>query len=284
MCFLFLNLTAMQFIKYRSRGSSVSFLQELLLQSGYEIPVTGYFGRLTESSVKDFQKKNHLVMDGMVGVKTWTVLLDKTKPAETLSSKFLEESDLVAFAENYQLELAAVKAVNEVESSGKGFFVDGRPKILFEGHIFWRQLKARGIDPESLLNSSNSSILYKSFTNKYYLGGTSEYDRMERAATISPDPRVREAALASASWGSYQIMGFHAEALGYASVQEFVDEMHQHENRQLEAFGRYIKTFGCLAHLRVKDWAKFAKCYNGPAYKKYHYDTKMANAFQKFSM
>ncbi len=273
----------MQYIKIRSRGSAVAFLQELLVKLGYQIPVTSYFGTMTENAVKDFQAKNRLVIDGEVGVKTWTVLLDKTRPGDSIGDKFLEEKDLIDFAEKHEVELAAVKAVNEVESSGKGFFVDGRPKILFEGHIFWRQLKERGIDPANLSNPSNESVLYKSFTRKHYLGGTNEYLRMEKAASISNDPRVKEAALASASWGSYQIMGFHALKLGYDSVQSFVDEMYIHESRQLDAFGRYISVFGCLTHLKNKDWARFAKCYNGPAYAQNKYDIKMANAYRKYS-
>jgi hypothetical protein len=66
-------------------------------------------------------------------------------------------------------------------------------------------------------------------------------------------------------------------------VQNFVDEMYIHESNQLDAFGRYISTFGCLSHLKNKDWAKFAKCYNGPAYAQNKYDLKMAKAYQKYS-
>lgn len=273
----------MQYIKLRSRGSAVAFLQELLVKLGYEIPVTSNFGPMTETAVKDFQSKNRLVIDGGVGIKTWTVLLEKTKPEKALGDKFLDEQDLIDFAKKYDLDLAAVKAVNEVESSGKGFFVDGRPKILFEGHVFWRQLRERKIDPESLSSSFNETILFRNFTRTHYLGGTNEYLRMEKAAVISTDPRAKEAALASASWGSYQIIGFHALKLGYPSVQHFVDEMYIHESNQLDVFGRYISTFGCLAHLRNKDWAKFAKCYNGPAFAKNKYDIKMANAYNKHS-
>jgi len=273
----------MQFIKIKSRGSAVAFLHQLLVKLEYEIPVTSYFGTMTETAVMDFQSKNQLVIDGGggVGLKTWTVLLKKTKPAEAFGDKFLDEQDLIDFSKKYDLELAAVKAVNDVESSGKVFFIDGRPKILFEGHVFWRQLRERGIDPESLSNSSNETIQFKKFTQKHYLGGSNEYLRMEKAAAISSDPEVKEAALASASWGSYQIMGFHAVKLGYPSVQHFLDEMYIHESNQLDTFGRYISTFGCLTHLRNKDWAKFAKCYNGPAFAKNKYDIKMANAYNK---
>lgn len=273
----------MQYIRLRSRGSSVSFLQELLGKIGYEIPSSGFFGLETEVAVKDFQMKNQLIVDGEVGIKTWTLLFDKTKPADVFGNIFLSEQDLIDFAKRYQLDLAAVKAVNEVESSGKGFFIDGRPKILFEGHIFWRQLKARGINPEDFAKPSNQTVMYRNFNKNHYLGGSREYERLEQAATISSDQKFREAALASASWGSYQVMGFHAVPLGYPSVQQFVDEMYRHERNHLEVFGRYILKNGCIGYLQAKNWAKFAHCYNGSGYAANKYDEKMAKAYLKFS-
>jgi hypothetical protein len=272
----------MQTIKLKSRGPSVSYLQELLVKLGHQIPATGFFGDLTDAAVKDFQLKNDLVSDGEVGIKTWTILIDKAKPAEALGNKFLAEQDLKDFADKHDLELAAVKAVNEVESSGKGFFLDGRPKILFEGHVFWEQLRKAGIDPTSISNASNADVLYSKWTRAHYVGGPREYDRMEKAAALLPNPKVKEAALASASWGSYQIMGYHAAKLGYASVQDFVDQMHVHERNHLDAFGRYITAFKCITHLRAKNWAAFANCYNGAGYAQNKYDIKMASAYQKF--
>lgn len=261
----------------------VSFLQELLSKLGYNLPATGYFGEMTDAAVRRFQEKNNLVIDGEVGIKTWTLLMGQAKPSDTLGEKFLSEHDLQEFANRYRIELPAIKAVNEVESSGKGFLIDGRPKILFEGHIFWKELIARGIDPKTLSNDSNGDVLYKNWTRVHYLSGAKEYNRLEKAATISPDPRVREAALASASWGSYQIMGFHAIKLGYSSVGQFVEEMKNHERNHLEAFGKYISIFGCLEHLKNKDWAKFAKCYNGPAFAQNKYDEKLEKAYNKYS-
>jgi len=271
----------MQHLKLKSSGPFVSYLQELLGKLGYQIPATGYFGALTEKALKDFQQKNGLVVDGEAGVKTWTLLNEKTKPAQVLGDKFLGEQDLKDFAQKHQLELAAVKAVNEVESSGKGFLVDGKPKILFEGHIFWNQLKERGFNPSLISNPANADVLYPKWTKTHYIGGPREYDRLEKAANLLPDTKVRDAALASASWGSYQIMGFHFKKLGYASVKEFVDQMYIHERNQLDAFGRYITAFGCITHLKAKNWAKFANCYNGPLYAQNKYDIKLEAAYRK---
>lgn len=271
----------MQHLKLKSSGPFVSYLQELLGKLGYQIPATGYFGALTEKALKDFQQKNGLVVDGEAGVKTWTLLNEKTKPAQVLGDKFLGEQDLKDFAQKHQLELAAVKAVNEVESSGKGFLVDGKPKILFEGHIFWNQLKERGFNPSLISNPANADVLYPKWTKTHYIGGPREYDRLEKAANLLPDTKVRDAALASASWGSYQIMGFHFKKLGYGSVKEFVDQMYIHERNQLDAFGRYITAFGCITHLKAKNWAKFANCYNGPLYAQNKYDIKLEAAYRK---
>ena len=124
-------------------------------------------------------------------------------------------------------------------------------------------------------------MLYPKWTKTHYIGGPREYDRLEKAANLLPDPKVREAALASASWGSYQIMGFHFKKLGYASIKEFVDQMYIHERNQLDAFGRYITAFGCITHLKAKNWAKFANCYNGPLYAQNKYDVKLEAAYRK---
>ncbi|EAZ82867.1 N-acetylmuramidase domain-containing protein [Algoriphagus machipongonensis] len=272
----------MQFVKYRSRGAAVSFLQELLNKVGYSLNPSGYFDLTTDAAVKDFQQKHDLVVDGKVGVKTWTILISKTNPAGTIGNKFLSEQDLIDFSIKYELELAAVKAVNEVESSGIGFLVNGKPKILFEGHVFWRQLKSRGIDPNQLMHESNATILYRKWTKKHYLSGVSEYERLDQACRLGNDPRIKEAALASASWGSYQIMGYHATNLGYPSVPDFVEKMHENERQHLMAFGRFIKTYGCLAALQNKEWANFAQCYNGSGFAENKYDLKMKSAYQKY--
>ncbi|MGB0950308.1 MAG: N-acetylmuramidase family protein, partial [Marinirhabdus sp.] len=199
------------------------------------------------------------------------------------NDKFLSENDLKDFAAKYNLELAAVKAVNEVESVGKGFLLDGRPRILFEGHVFWRELKKRNIDPNSLVSDRSKNVLYKNWTTKHYEGGKQEYDRMEKAAGLSDHDAVHEAAFASASYGAFQIMGFHYKTLGYPNVDSFVAHFYTHEKTHLEAFGGFCNVNNLMRHLQSKNWAAFAKGYNGPQFKKNKYDIKLANAYHKYS-
>ena len=61
----------METIRKGSRGESVKKLQQIL-----KINVDGIFGTNTETAVKQFQLKNGLVADGIVGSKTWDKLLN----------------------------------------------------------------------------------------------------------------------------------------------------------------------------------------------------------------
>ncbi len=259
-----------------SKTDSVVLLQSLFIKAGYDIAADGAFGPMTETAVMDFQKKSKLVADGIVGQKTWRTLLSEEpeNPAE-LKSRFLSESDLNSVAKDLGVELAVIKAVNEVESSGQGFSGD-KPKILFEGHVFWRQLKKHDLDPNSYVDG-NENILYSKWTREHYFGGAREHDRLEKAKKIHEN-----AALESASWGLFQIMGYHWETLGYKSVKEFVRLMNKSEGEHIKAFGRFILANNLAKYLKSRDWANFAKRYNGPGYKTNKYDEKLERAYNKY--
>lgn len=55
-------------------GDSVSKLQEKLISKGYTLSGDGVFGKQTYEAVKAFQASRNLVVDGLVGPKTWTEL------------------------------------------------------------------------------------------------------------------------------------------------------------------------------------------------------------------
>jgi cell wall-associated NlpC family hydrolase len=58
-----------------NKGEAVEELQALLnAKFGFDLEIDGDFGRATETAVKEFQKKNGLTADGVVGKKTWAAL------------------------------------------------------------------------------------------------------------------------------------------------------------------------------------------------------------------
>ncbi|MBL4936260.1 peptidoglycan-binding protein [Clostridium sp. YIM B02515] len=71
--------TISRVLKSGSKGNDVKTLQTLLNSNGYKLSVDGIFGNLTLTAVKDYQGKNGLAVDGMVGPKT----LAKISPATT---------------------------------------------------------------------------------------------------------------------------------------------------------------------------------------------------------
>lgn len=190
----------------------------------------------------------------------------------TYNIRFLRRSDLEEAARMLGVTVEVVKAVAEVESAGDGF-IKGTdlPKILFEGHWFHRHTNGR-------FDSEYPSISHKKWTKEYYKGGRGEYDRLLQAIKLAKDP---EAALLSASWGRFQIMGFNYRECGYSSVTDFVNHNSEGEDVQLMSFVKYIIAKGLADELRQKDWERFARAYNGAGFKKNQYDTKMAAQFAK---
>ncbi len=66
-------------LKLGSNGSLTRYLQIMLNKMGYPMSVDGIFGTTTENAVKDFQSKNALTADGIVGNGTWKKLFEKYK-------------------------------------------------------------------------------------------------------------------------------------------------------------------------------------------------------------
>lgn len=75
-------------IKRGSKGEYVKTLQAILNRKGYNLVVDGDFGLKTEKAIIDYQRKNGLQADGIVGKKTWTKLLEKTIEVVEISKKY----------------------------------------------------------------------------------------------------------------------------------------------------------------------------------------------------
>ncbi len=262
----------MKILRLNSRGEEVVTLQKLLISKGCSIESDGVFGQATQSAVKEFQLRCGLSADGIVGGDTWSRL--QSDMVDDLTSLRLNEDDFARAAQTLGVDVATVKAVQQVESGRGGGFIDPEhPTLLFEGHIFWRELTKEGIVPNEVA-LGNEDILYPKWTKSHYKGGMGEYTRLEKAIQIH-----RDAAWRSASWGLFQIMGFNHKACGCESVKSFIDKMHISEGAQLDLFVSFIQNNRLDKPLRERNWAEFARRYNGPAYAENNYDKKLANAY-----
>lgn len=252
------------------KGQAVLELQQLLIKAGYVLKPDGDFGGDTEKFVRAVQSKNNLVADGIAGPKTLKIL----KGCCPISLKLLSHADIVWAATTLKTDVASVLCVNEVESRGHGFLDNGKPVILFERHIMYRMLDEHDINPAPFMQNQPGLVNTKPGG---YIGGAREWERMDKAKLIH-----KAAALESASWGAYQIMGFHWQTLGYASINDFVERMECSERKQLEAFVAFIQSQrGLLKAIQTQDWVSFARLYNGKNYAVNQYDTKLAAAYKR---
>lgn len=255
-------------------GAQVTNLQRQLKAAGFNIEVDGWFGDQTEQAVIALQKRAGLIADGLAGPKTIAALISRDK-----NPLLLSEADLQRAADRLGVELAAIKAVNTVESRGRGFLDDGRPVILYERHVAWRLLIDSGTEETE---ADRLADRYPNLINKKrggYAGGTAEWSRLASALQILPP----EVAYGACSWGQFQIMGEHAATLGYASIDEFVTAMRTSEAAQLDAFCRFLEAEPALLKaLKARKWAAFAAGYNGPAYRENAYDARLAAAYARY--
>lgn len=176
-------------------------------------------------------------------------------------------------------EPAALKAVEEVESGGRGGFLpSGRAQILFEGHQFYKRLKESQSEAfAKQIAERFPNICYPKWDKSKYKGGEGEWERLIIARSV--DPIIADMC---ASWGRFQIMGFNFSLCGCGSVVEMVKIMSESATEQFRLFANFLKSSGCLPSLQKKQWATFAKKYNGAGYAQNRYDTKLAAAYSKF--
>lgn len=231
------------------------------------LTLDGDFGANTERAVKEFQKDHGLDVDGIVGPATWSLILP--------SRPKISEGDWERVSKSLGVEVAILKAIHEVETSSQSYLPQGYPALLFEAHIFYRELKALGKDVMSLI-SLYPGIISKTWDKKLYLGGIREVPRINEAYQISP-----EAALRSASWGAFQICGFNA---GPSGVFEFYRKIWTSETGQLEVLSDFLKASGIIPYLRSLNFREIAKRYNGPGYESGNYHIKLQRAYQKYKL
>ncbi|WDM87548.1 N-acetylmuramidase family protein [Pseudomonas asiatica] len=265
-------------LRHGDRSQAVRDLQRKLNDRGAKLIADGVFGDATEAAVRAYQVKAGLVSDGIAGPKTLAGLLGLD------TGKLLKHADLVQASLRLGVPVAAVYALNEVESKGLGFLDNGKPVILYERHVMYERMqlvRTPADDQEQLLQ--RALLLAKQAPTLVnpkaggYIGGTAEHQRLAQARQLD-----EVAALESASWGAFQVMGYHWQRLGYSSIHDFVAAMNRSEADHLEAFVRYIEAdTNLLKALKAQKWATVAKLYNGPDYQRNLYDVKLERAFER---
>ncbi|NMM10649.1 MAG: DUF3380 domain-containing protein [Polaromonas sp.] len=226
----------------------------------------------------------------------------------------ITEADWNLAANGIDCDAAVLKAIAKVESGKRSSFwrlnkIDGAqiPAIMFERHYF-SQLTGRkfdaqhpdiswptGYQQQGKLGSDNKEMHdRKVVVSDIYSDFASSYLRLINAYQLDAD-----AALKSCSWGKFQIMGANYATCGAADLNRFVATMCASELGQIKLLAGFIqrkprpwkdrrnhalgKEVSLWDAVKTKNWQAIAFNYNGPGYKKYHYDTQIQHAYEQYS-
>ena len=193
--------------------------------------------------------------------------------------KLITENDFIELSSQFNIEVAALKAIFKVEAGGKSGFLKEDPNIpvtLEEGHIFYKYMQEKHKNASEIAKNY-PTICYKSWTKQYYKTGLNEYKRYLLAKSLD-----EECAMMATSWGMGQCMGFNYKACGYPSVKAFVNAMYESERNQLMAMCNFIKSNSKMYKaLQNKDFNTFASIYNGPGQVEY-YGSKLKQAYNSY--
>jgi hypothetical protein len=189
---------------------------------------------------------------------------------------------LKAIATRLKCELATVQAIVDVESRGSGVDASGHVKVLFEKHRFYKQL------PEKLRARAVKAGLARKVWISPEKGGYK--DQPDNAAALrflvdavnfcEANGLDNSAALKSASYGLGQVMGENFGLCGWPSVQAFVLDMCESEDKHVDAMMGFLVGNGLADEMRAKDFDAIARVYNGDGQVKI-YGAKLRSAYQK---
>lgn len=179
-----------------------------------------------------------------------------------------------------RIDEAVMLAVVDVECAGSAFEYDNiTPRFLFERHIFYKYLPKE--KREEAVAQGLANPTWQRATQYKDLGPSKgRLAVLGRAIAID-----EEAAYKACSWGMGQIMGFHAESLGYTSATNMYAVLRRDGlSGQIDCMLRFIRNKNLIPVMNRKDWAGFARVYNGAAYVQNDYDTRLEAAYDKWKL
>lgn len=190
----------------------------------------------------------------------------------------LQPGEIGEAARMFGVETAVLLAFVEVEAARSGFDSLGRPKMLFEPHVFYRELGATAARDKAVAQG----LAYRNWIAGKY--PSDSYPRLAQAIEIIETPAVR-----SASYGLGQILGNNHLGTGHPTAQSMVLAAMTSEAEQLMQMVTLMSNWGMRAMLTGKDftkadsWRQAAAKWNGSGYAKHDYHGRMARAYIKHS-
>ena len=152
-------------ISYGSQGSEVTELQKLLNQNGYQLDEDGIYGSKTQAAVKDYQQKNNLDVDGIVGNNTWGALTSATTGTTTNQSTTPASTGFQnpAYQESDAVKQAQAMLQQQMNNKPGEYTSQWQTQL----NDMLQQIQNR----EKFSYDMNGDALYQQYKNQYALQG-----------------------------------------------------------------------------------------------------------------
>lgn len=219
--------------------------------------------------VMELQRRLGVAADGVCGPKTRAALSARLT---NTSAPALTAGDFAWAADRLGIGQKMIRAVRKVEAPRGAFDDQGRPSILYERHKFCAFTDGR-------FTAGRAQLSWPKWVPGTYGPFSAQYGKLLDACALDPG-----AALRACSWGAFQVLGEHAERLGYGDALSMAEALTASERAHLESFVRYVERFGLVDELRqcragdALSCVPFVRGYNGPGYAKVGYHVKLAAA------
>lgn len=192
-----------QTVQKGSSGSTVKLLQQTLNKKGYNLSVDGIFGSKTQAAVRDYQKKNKLQTDGIVGAKTWGSLMGTGSSGTKKTTTQVKLASLEkGFKPSTDSTAAHALYTSVVASKPKAY----KSSFATELSKLYDTMKKRHFD-----YNADDDISYQNYARLYAKQG-------ERAM----EDTMGQAAALTGGYGSS-----YAEAAGQQSYNRYLQELAQ---------------------------------------------------------
>lgn len=216
-----------QQVSYGSKGESVKTLQNLLNRQGYSLDEDGVFGAKTQAAVKDYQKKNGLLLDGIAGDQTWGNLLGANTAAQQAAAPAISEATMEALrqlekgytpSQEVEAAFAVRKSLEDVKPQA---YVSGFDEQLRE---LYDQIAGR----EAFRYDPAEDPAYQSYVKQY-----------QRQGKLAMEDTMGKAAGLTGGYGSSyaQSAGQQAYESYLAKLQDVMPALQENAWQQYKAQG-----------------------------------------------
>ena len=226
-------------------GSSVRELQQKLNQNGYKLDEDGVFGSNTYNAVLDYQRKNNLAVDGVVGDETWGSLGKvQSAPAQQSTQKSTYTPYDPGSDKTYQ---EALKKQQETESSKPGEYQGAYDQQL-------KDIYDKIMNREKFSYDLAGDPLWQQYKDQYtQQGRMAMMDTMGQAANLT---------------GGYG--NSYSQAVGQqqynAYMQQLAAVMPELYDRARDAYdaegNRMLQEYQLTGDLAADDYSKYQDAYN----------------------